>query len=289
MSNQVRFECCRVDERWLAAKQVSQEAIHQAVAAALAQARAPAAPHPRGERAVFPRAARKMRRCSGLAALGEEPVFLKLFIFSRLRDRLLLHCGISKAAKAYANALRLQELGIPCATPRALVKSRKPLTLTLVSEALQEGATLGRRVAELFDGRPAADLSRDWRALTGQLAAFVARLHEQGIYHSDLHPKNLWVQDRAGGEATFYLLDVEEITFCGRISRPRRLANLLHLARNFAKAAARAQLDGIPFAQQWATAYQEAAGLPASAQLLAKVQAAACRGMQLAREELARR
>jgi len=229
-----------------------------------------------------------MRRFSALSSLGESSVFLKLYLFPRLRDRVLLRLGKSKAARAYATALRLQALGILCPTPIALLRSRNPLALVLVLEALQEGTTLSRRVLEVLCRGTASCSASDCAGLLGQLAAFVLRLHQQGIYHSDLHDSNLLVKAVGEEEFAFYLLDVEAVRFCREVSGRRRLKNLLRLTRNLGSTAARAGLDGEAFGLGLAKAYFEGAGIQASAETLEKVRAAARRGVRLWREKAGR-
>jgi tRNA A-37 threonylcarbamoyl transferase component Bud32 len=284
----MRFDFYRVDERWLSANHVSIEQVCQAASELFERAREMTLARSEVDNTAFPRLLKKMRRFSCQSSPGGKTVFLKLYLFSRLRDRLLLHLGNSKAIKAYAAAIRLNTLGIPCPAPITLLRSSNPLALILVTEALQEGTTLSLRVREVLSRGPASAPLSDWSGLIDQLAAFVARLHQQGIYHSDLHHSNLWVKALGGGEVAFYLLDVEEIAFCKRVSRRKRLENLLHLTRNFGTAAARAQLDGVALGLHWAKAYQEAAGIRISAETLKKVEAAARRGIQIWGEEAGR-
>ncbi|NIM05476.1 MAG: hypothetical protein GTO55_04990 [Armatimonadetes bacterium] len=282
----MRFKLCRADEGWLSAKHVKSEDVCQAASAVLERAQEITSARPTGETAAFPET-KKRRRFSSLVSLGETKVFLKLYLFPRLRDRLLLHLGITKAGKAYAASLRLHGLGILCPHHIAILRSNNPLALVLASEALPEGTTLGRRIMESLREGQESSSSRDWQTLIDQLAAFVAGLHQQGIYHDDLHHSNLWVKAASGGKLEFYILDLEEISFCSTISRRRRLFNLLHLTRNLGAAAAGAELDGVALGLRWARAYQQAAGIELFAEDLVKVEAAARLGMKLWREDAA--
>src|SRR5207248_1116756 len=70
------------------------------------------------------------------------------------------------------------------------------------------------------------------RELIEALAAFVARLHEAGVTHPDLHPGNLLVREVAG-HREFFLIDVHDIQLGPPLSRAARRANLALLNRWF--------------------------------------------------------
>jgi hypothetical protein len=97
----------------------------------------------------------------------------------------------------------------------------------------------------------------------------------------------VWVKDLHGGAVTFYLLDVEEIAFSDRISWRKRLYHLTHLARNFGRAVAPAQIDASELGLRWARAYQEASGIQLPAGGLEQVKAFAFNGMHIERKESA--
>jgi hypothetical protein len=185
MAKQLCFTISRLNEAWHPTNQISDTDLCEAVSNAVEQARDAAFRHPKENDAVFPRSLRKKRRFTCIAPAGEQSVFVKGYIFSRLRERLLLHLGVSKPAKAFASALRLQDLGIPCATPIALAKNQDPLVLALVTEAFQEGTTLGRFIRQKVSQHPFS--LDELNILIDAFAAFVARLHQLGIYHADFH------------------------------------------------------------------------------------------------------
>jgi serine/threonine protein kinase len=70
------------------------------------------------------------------------------------------------------------------------------------------------------------------RRLTESLAAFVARLHDAGVTHPDLHPGNLLVRE-SGGQPEFFLIDVHDIQLSLPLGRAARHANLAVLNRWF--------------------------------------------------------
>jgi tRNA A-37 threonylcarbamoyl transferase component Bud32 len=70
------------------------------------------------------------------------------------------------------------------------------------------------------------------RGLTEALAAFVARLHDAGVTHPDLHPGNLLVRE-TGGHPEFFLIDVHDVQLGSSLGRAARRANLAVLNRWF--------------------------------------------------------
>jgi serine/threonine protein kinase len=60
------------------------------------------------------------------------------------------------------------------------------------------------------------------------LARFLRHMHDQGVAHIDLSPRNILIRTGAGG-LEFFLLDYEDVRFAAHLSRRRRLDNLNHL------------------------------------------------------------
>ena len=66
------------------------------------------------------------------------------------------------------------------------------------------------------------------------VAAFVARLHLNGVYHGDFTADNILVQDDVdGGTVRVFLIDLDAIRSAHRISGRRRIKNIDELGRNF--------------------------------------------------------
>lgn len=214
-------------------------------------------------------------------AVGDNSLFLKRYRFPRLRDKLRLRLGYNPAARAYEYARRLQEMGVPCATPLAVFASSS--AAVLITEALCEGGMLRDLFKRLFADAVSPTLAQPRTALLRELAGFLYQLHEKGIYHSDLHDANIWVQHSDDNYA-FALLDLEAIRFCRRVSIRRKLKNLLRLARNLGTAAAEAGVDGVPVALELADCYFSVSSLPVGESDIERVKAAARRGRERWRE-----
>ncbi len=215
--------------------------------------------------------------------VGGIPLFIKVYSFPCGRDRLRRCFGLSAGARAYDNALRLQAVGVDCPAP--LVVLRHAGAETLVTEALCEGETLGEWLrAALGNVRAKRAAGKvDCAHLLQQLARFLSHLHERGVYHSDLHDRNLWAR-AAESDLRFYLLDVEAVKFGRHISASRRRNNLLRLARNIGAAAAGGQVEAEALAVEFADEYFRAGGFPPSPQLREGLKTAVRRGTERWRE-----
>ncbi|UCD49420.1 MAG: phosphotransferase [Phycisphaerales bacterium] len=143
---------------------------------------------------------------------------VKLFYDERLRTRVRAASGLSKGRRAYRNGVRLSQAGVSC--PRMLgYAERRPFGPALIVTELAEGA-MRFDLWALEHGVP--------RTTAIALAHFVRDLHDRGISHTDLSPRNILIRrsDPAGG---FLLLDYEDARFGPPVSRRRRLKNLHHL------------------------------------------------------------
>lgn len=143
---------------------------------------------------------------------------VKLFYDERVRTKVRVALGASKGRRAYRHGLRLTEAGIPC--PRMLgYAERRPFgPAVLVTELAADAVRF-----DLWAQKHAVA-----REVVVAMGRFVRRLHDRGISHADLSPRNILLRptDPAGG---FLLLDYEDARFGRRVSRRTRLNNLHHL------------------------------------------------------------
>ncbi len=143
---------------------------------------------------------------------------VKLFYDERLRTKLRVALGGSKGRRAYRNGIRLAQAGIGC--PRMLgYAERRPTGPAMIVTELADGA-------ERLD-RWAAGRRIPVEAVVA-LARFIRDLHDKGISHTDLSPRNILIR-KASPPFRFLLLDYEDARFAARLSRRRRLDNLHHL------------------------------------------------------------
>ncbi len=91
------------------------------------------------------------------------------------------------------------------------LKTLQTIALTHMLEVgtIQSGQTFvvypfaqGHRLADLLADNPAAFSSEKSLVLAHQLATALAAAHEKGIYHTDIHPENIWI---TGEETAVFL------------------------------------------------------------------------------------
>jgi len=66
------------------------------------------------------------------------------------------------------------------------------------------------------------------------LARYLRNMHDHGVSHVDLSPRNILIR-HAGAEAEFLLLDYEDARFARDLSYRKRLDNLHHLHERVAQ------------------------------------------------------
>jgi len=173
--------------------------------------------------------------------VGTSRLFCKHF--PPLSPREILFARIAKPAplRAYDNAAKLRSRGFHCPTAVALFKGTQGDSL-LLNELLLQGGLLKAvlfREFERMQHLPAASQTIK-SGLFPRLGRFLRLLHDNAVYHSDLHDCNLWVVGTDNRE--FSLLDLEAVRFCA-LPRRRRMKNLSRLALNIGTAATQAGYD----------------------------------------------
>jgi tRNA A-37 threonylcarbamoyl transferase component Bud32 len=143
---------------------------------------------------------------------------VKLFYDERLRTKLRVALGCSKARRAYGNGVRLGEIGIPCPRMLGYAERRPAGPAMIVTELADRYARLDLWAIEHGIPRP----------VVRALARFIRDLHDRGVWHTDLSPRNILV-DPSDSNGRFLLLDYEDARFIRRVGDRKRLNNLHHL------------------------------------------------------------
>ena len=76
---------------------------------------------------------------------------------------------------------------------------------------------------------------REKRELIRQAGRLVRKMHEVGIYHSDLHLKNFVVEVKEGTLGSLHIIDFDRATIIHPLKSDKWLANLLRLDRSVEK------------------------------------------------------
>lgn len=152
------------------------------------------------------------------AKLNGRVSCVKVFYDERIRAKVRTLTGLSRGRRAYRNGLRLAHLGIACPEMWGCIE-RKPIGPTmLVTELIDDGMRLDHWIIEHGVARE----------VTLAVAKFIRNMHDRGVSHTDLSPRNILV--RRGEQCLeFLLLDYEDARFRKHTSRRVRLDDLHHL------------------------------------------------------------
>ncbi len=142
----------------------------------------------------------------------------KLFYDRRWTTLLRTCLGRAKGKGAYHRALRLRQTGVSCPAPIGYAELRPWGPVLLVTELIADGHRLDHWI----------EANGTHRAGIDALARFLRAMHDHGITHQDLSPRNILVRS-AGATCELYILDYEDTRFAARVSEKARLDDLHHL------------------------------------------------------------
>lgn len=162
----------------------------------------------------------------GSVALADRTVFIKRY---NLQGPAYAFKNLFRASRARrgwkaGNSCFLRGVGV--ALPLAYLERRRSRILC-ESYLLTAGVT-GDALAQVAV-RERDDL-RAKRALIGQLARHLRKMHDRGVANRDLKAENIIAQDRGSGRYEFFIVDFDGIS-CGAVSPRVRVKNLARLAR----------------------------------------------------------
>ena len=169
---------------------------------------------------------------AGFVTVGEQPVFIKRFQTKSWADGILERIRGSRAARSLKGAALLARAGFACPAPLAALDVRSAgavRTSYLLSEALGEARTLSAFVDRRLGG---ARRDFRWRReISRSVASEVRRLHEAGLYSSDLQETNLMLEPGGDG-LRIYFVDLDGFRRLARVSWRHRKRNLVQLDRS---------------------------------------------------------
>lgn len=81
------------------------------------------------------------------------------------------------------------------------------------------------------------------------IAATIRKMHDQGVYHADLHLKNVMVHENPKGDFAIYLIDFDKSVIREKITLKERIKNLMR----FNRSAEKMKMKGLPitYSDQW--------------------------------------
>lgn len=185
---------------------------------------------------------RNERTCAGFLDVGEDlRAFVKCVATLSWVRGIFARFGGSRAWRSLRGATILEAGGF--AHPELLAASetlsygavRRSFVLTepLKDALMMSVFALGER------GRRNRDFSRCKR-VSETVAREIRRMHDCGIYTRDLQETNLMLEANDGA-LTVYFVDLEDFRRVRKVSRRRRILNLVHLDRSIGRFVPRTQ------------------------------------------------
>lgn len=157
----------------------------------------------------------------------ELPVVIKIYRLAKVGDWIKANLLGSKARKEWRITTTAAERGLNTVIPVAYGERRRGGMLResyLMTVRLFHCITLEEALFST-DGELHAD-KRTRREIIALLAALLREMHDNGIYHQDLHPGNFLVEKEAAGKRSIYLLDLHRASVCRSLSLKKRIDSL---------------------------------------------------------------
>jgi Lipopolysaccharide kinase (Kdo/WaaP) family len=164
-------------------------------------------------------------------------IYVKRYNVFSLRHRLVSPFIMSGALRALHGATVLRRCNIPSAVPLAAVERRYWGVLAksfFISEEITGGKTVDAYWRDDLQFLPGAAGVRQRRDFLVRLGQLFQMLHGHEIYHNDLKDANILAAPRKQATA-FFLLDLEGVRQYVRLSKKRRLKNLVQLHRTLGR------------------------------------------------------
>jgi tRNA A-37 threonylcarbamoyl transferase component Bud32 len=136
----------------------------------------------------------------------------------------------SKARIEYDLALAAAALGIPTITPIALAEQTTRVgsgESILITQSLEDCTPLHIFLAAILPTYPEPRATRLRQQLAARLGVLVARIHEAGILHHDLHAANLLVRVTADDQVQLFVIDLLAVKMGPTLDWKQSLENLI--------------------------------------------------------------
>jgi tRNA A-37 threonylcarbamoyl transferase component Bud32 len=148
----------------------------------------------------------------------------------------------AKARMEFERALGVAARQVPTVLPVAQgvrCTGAGPSDSFLITQGLEDTESLSDFIEKVLPGLEPRRQTRLRPLLATALGEFVARLHDAGIVHKDLHAANLLVRLGPGDHPSLYLIDLHDVSLGRTLNWRASRANLVMLNRWFALRASR--------------------------------------------------
>ena len=176
--------------------------------------------------------------------LPELSFYLKHYPVPDLRAWIRQLVRPSKARSEFGNALEIARRGVPTFSPLAFGEKQArfgPGASFLITRALENTLPLNIFLEETWSALPTQRRTPLGQRLATALARLLARMHDFGIWHYDLHAGNLLIRLDPDDHPELFLIDLWAVTLRPRLDWPTSRNNLIMLNRWFSLRASRSE------------------------------------------------
>jgi len=175
--------------------------------------------------------------------VGACSVIAKVYRYTKAWDRLRFRFLPTRARQEWSALTRFGQLGLPTAVPLAVAQWRRAGRLWgggLVLSYLDGTVTVNEHLHSLHTAAGELDsVPPQAEEVLGRIGRLLKQLHEQGVWHRDLHGGNFLVAPESG---SVFLIDLHTCVFLGRLARWQRHQGLVKLMHSLLFSVPRAWL-----------------------------------------------
>ena len=135
--------------------------------------------------------------------------------------------------EVYVNEIALQK-GVPSAEVIAITK-KKLCGLFYRANFITREISGAVDVLQFLQETPLESIQRSKHAIIHALVKLIRNMHDAGIYHADLHLKNILLKQDALRDFRAYIIDLDKSFVVDKLTVEQRMKNLLRLNRSIDK------------------------------------------------------
>lgn len=133
----------------------------------------------------------------------------------------------------YVNEIAFKK-GIPTAEVIAITK-RKLWGLLYKADFISKEISGAVDLVQFLKESPSKFIQKSKKSIIYTVVRLIRNMHDAGIYHADLHLKNILLKGNQNGDFIAYIIDLDKSIALNELNMEQRIKNLLRLDRSIEK------------------------------------------------------